>query len=380
MKILHLTTHINQGGITQYIYSVGTQVVKRGHQVFVASSGGEMEKELKAAGLGVKTLPIRTKSELHPKIYCALPELMDWMRQERIDLIHAHTRITQVMSAWIQKLSGIPFVTTAHGFYKRRLGRMLFPAWGERVIVISEAVGIDLRETHHVSTDRIRVVYNGIDLQELVRRFSAYDPLKARMEFAFTKDHYVIGIVARLVPDKGHEYLIRAVKTLEFDIPNLRLLIVGDGRNRTYLMELTKKLNLEKKILFAGTLKDVAKPLAAIDLFILPAVWREGFGLSIVEAMACQRPVVVTNIWSLNTFIHNEVNGILVEPRDTEDLVRAIRLLFQNPALGARIGEAGKKTAEERFSLDRMVREIEAVYEEILSRYNKHRGDFGHRG
>lgn len=366
MNILHLTTHLNRGGISKYILSLGGALRERGHRVYVASSGGETEDELKTAGIILKTLPIRTKSELSPKIYRSLPELIHWIMNQKIDLVHAHTRITQVMAFWLHWLTRKPFVTTAHGFYKRRLGRRILPAWGERAIAISDAVATDLQESHRVHSNRIRLVYNGLNLEELVQNFLRYDPVLVRREYGFSEDASVVGIIARLVPDKGHEYLIQSVKMLESEIPSLQLLIVGDGRYRDNLEQLARRLNLSNRIYFTGNLKDVSKPLAAIDVFAMPAVWREGFGLSIVEAMACQKPVIVTNIWALNTLIQNRVNGILVEPRNVEDLAHAIRLILKDLALKEKIGKAGQETAQKRFSLDRMVQEVETVYEEVL--------------
>jgi glycosyltransferase involved in cell wall biosynthesis len=260
----------------------------------------------------------------------------------------------------------VPYVTTCHGFYKPRLGRRLFPAWGEEVVAISEPVGNHLRDTFHVSPDRIRIVYNGVDLRAFVSRFFEHNPTEVRKEYKIPEKAFVVGTTARLVPDKGHEYLIRAAKQLESQIPDLSVVIVGDGRNRNILEDLARKLGMSKRVHFTGNLKDVSRPLSAMDIFVLPATWREGFGLSIVEAMVCQKPVIVTNIWALNTLIQNRVNGILVEPRNVEDLAEAIQMLFNNPDFRDGIGKEGRATAEVRFSLDRMVEELEEVYEEVL--------------
>lgn len=366
MKILHLTTHLNRGGVSNYILSLGQPFREKGHELYVASSGGEMEEEFGEKGFHVKIFPIRTKSELSPKIYFALPSLIRWVKEERIDLLHAHTRITQVMATWVQWITQIPFVTTSHGFYKPRLGRRLLPAWGERVIAISDPVGNHLRDVFHVPSKKIRIIYNGVDLRGFVSRFWGHNPRQVRQEYNLSDDAVVVGTTARLVPDKGHEYLIRALKNLEKEMPSLSLIIVGDGRYRDYLENLARELRLTHRIRFTGNLKDVSKPLAAMDIFILPATWREGFGLSIAEAMACYKPVIVTNIWALNTLIQNRVNGILVEPRDVDDLAAAIRLLVNDTILREGIGKAGRRTAESRFSLDRVIKELESVYEEVL--------------
>ncbi|MCM8776053.1 MAG: glycosyltransferase, partial [Candidatus Omnitrophica bacterium] len=108
------------------------------------------------------------------------------------------------------------------------------------------------------------------------------------------------------------------------EIPAVRLLIVGDGREKDTLKKLIGELSLEDRIVFTGNLSDVSKPLAAMDVFALPATWREGFGLSIIEAMACRKPVIVTNIWALNSLVQNYETGILVEPRNVKELAREI--------------------------------------------------------
>ena len=366
MKILHLTTHLNRGGISNYILSVGSALRAKGHQLFVGSDGGEMEEEFREQGFHLKNFPIRTKSELHPKIYAALPSLIHWIREEQIELIHAHTRITQVMADWIQRVSQTPYLTTAHGFYKRRLGRRFLPAWGKRVVAISDPVGDYLLDVFKVPGRNLRVIYNGLDLESFANAFRRHDPQGVRREYGFNERAYVIGITARLVPEKGHEYLIRTAKSLETEIPDLKILIVGDGRYRSQLEALTQKFGLSERVRFLGNLRDVSKPLAAMDVFTLPAVWREGFGLSVAEAMACGKPIIATNIWALNALIENRVNGILVEPRSVSALAEAILFIYKNKTFRESIAEAGRKTAAERFSMDRMVRELETVYEEVL--------------
>ncbi len=367
MKILHLTTHLNRGGISKYIQSVSEGLHAKGHETFVASSGGEMEKEFQNSGVHVKNFDIKTKSELSPKIYFALIPLIQWIKKEKIDLLHAHTRITQVMAFWINRFTGKPFVTTAHGFYKRRLGRKILPAWGSWAIAISDAVGTDLQDLHLVPNEKIRVIYNGIDLEGLHEHFELHDPQQVRSDYGFGLDSNVVGVTARLVQDKGHEYLIRAVKSLENKVKNLKLLIVGDGRYRKTLEKLVRELQVADRVHFTGNVEDVSRPLAAMDVFVLPAVWREGFGLSIAEAMTCKKPVIVTNIWALNTLIQDRENGVLVEPRNVPELADAIRFMIENQEFRERIGKSGQQTAQDRFSLDRMVLELEDVYEETLS-------------
>ena len=368
MNVLHLTTHLNVGGITTYILRLIKPLRNLGDQTFVLSSGGKCVPELEERGAKTFKLPIRTKSELNPILYLSIPAVKKIIRDHKIDLLHAHTRVTQVMAYWIQKSIGIPVVTTCHGFYKNRLGRRILPAWGDRVIAISQGVADHLRDDFKVSPTKIRVVNNGVDLDEIDPAYKVHDPEQAKLKYGFSKNDLVIGIVAQLVADKGHEYLIQAIHILQKEFPSIRLLIVGDGNQKKNLQKLVAELKLEKRVILTGNISDVTHPLAATDIFALPATWREGFGLSIVEAMACHKPVIVSNIWALNALIENKVTGILIEPRQVETLAHAISQLVKNPALQREIGTNARKMVEDFFSITRMAKEVHEVYLEITGK------------
>jgi glycosyltransferase involved in cell wall biosynthesis len=128
------------------------------------------------------------------------------------------------------------------------------------------------------------------------------------------------------------------------------------------LKAMARELHMEDRVVFTGSLTDVIRPLAAMDIFALPAIWREGFGLSIVEAMACRKPVIVSNIWALNSLIQNNVTGILIEPKQAEPLAAAIATLLREPETRKRIGESARAVVEEHFTVGRMAAEIAAIY------------------
>ncbi len=338
------------------------------YQFFVASSGGTQERALEAHDVRTFRLNIRTKSELSPKVYWAIKPLIHLIKQNRIDLIHAHTRITQVLAWWVQRLAGIPYVSTCHGFYKTRVGRRILPAWGDHVIAISKPVENSLMHDFHVPPDRVSTIFNAIDIDDLSRRYKEKNPLKMRQKLNIREDSPVIGIVARIVQDKGHEYFLQAAKRLILSThPNIKILVVGEGPYLKPLKHLAGELGLNDSVLFMGNLEDVTEALAIIDVFVLPAIWREGFGLSIIEAMAVRIPVVVTNIWSLNELVQNRINGLLVEPKNVEDLENAIRELLCNQELYEVVSRRGAETVSHEFSIPKMAEGIHALYSRILS-------------
>lgn len=377
MKILHLTTHLNTGGITTYIETLGRFLNAEGHKVAVLSSGGEMVPQYEACGIQCYVADIRTKSELSPKLYRAIPKLIKLVKTEGFDLLHAHTRVTQVLASWVKLFTGVPYVSTCHGFYKRRLGRRILPAWGDYVIAISGAVGENLKHYFEVNEDKIRVVYNAVDMDRIIAEYAATNPADVRKTLNLPAGTFVIGSVARLVRDKGHEYLIKAIPkifdTIIKEFPNIRVLIIGDGPYRRQLEKLTKRLNLGHYITFLGNRRDVIRLLSVVDVFILPAVWREGFGLSMIEAMTVKKPIVVTNICALNTIITPGVNGLMVQPKDSESLAAAICDLLRSAELRRKIGEGGYQFVHDNFSLSTLQKGVLSVYREAESVRKKNR-------
>ncbi|MSR78022.1 MAG: glycosyltransferase family 1 protein [Candidatus Omnitrophica bacterium] len=366
IRALHLTTHLNTGGITTYINRLIEPLRRLDVEIQVLSSGGEITPEFVKRGAKIHELPIRTKSELHPKLYFAIPKIVKIIRREKIDLLHAHTRVTQVMSFWIQRLTGIPVVTTCHGFYKARIGRKLLPAWGDRAIAISDGVAESLVDLFGIPKSRISNIYNAVDIDDLDLAYHKHDSEQIRKNYGFKPKDPVLGVIARLVQDKGHEYLIRAIPGLQKRFPNIRVLIVGEGRQRMHLEALSKELGIQNHVIFTGNLTDITYAMAAMDIFVLPATWREGFGLSIIEAMTCGKPVVVTNIWALNTLIQNRITGLMIEPSQTEPIIQAVTELLTDSALKDRLIVAGREMVEKLFSIHRMAREIQALYQSVL--------------
>jgi len=365
MNVLHLTTHLEMGGITIYIQRLAKFLKPYGVQTHVFSAGGSLEPLFLQEGVRVHTKPVRTKNIFHPKLFFQLPFLIQLIRREKIQLIHAHTRVMQGLAFWLSLFTQVPVVTTCHGFYKPKLGRFLMPAWGHRVIAISLLVREHLEKDMHVPAKKIQMIHNGVDVAVLDAGFNRLSMAEAKKKFGLNPVAPVMGIVARLVKDKGHEFALHALKELSADYPTLSLLIVGQGPHRQELETLTRQLGLSERVRFTGTVLEVSECLRAMDIFVFPATWREGFGLSIIEAMACRKPVIVTNIWAISLLINPQETGILIEPRNTQALVKALRPLLQSPQESERLGENARKEVLEHFTMERMAREVWLLYQKV---------------
>lgn len=366
LKILHLTTHLHIGGITSYVLMLGSALIEKHYCVGVLSGGGEMASDFIARQFIVHEMPIRTKSELNPKLLWSLPKIIALVKREKYELLHAHTRVTQVMAGVISRVTKIPVVTTAHGFFKPHLGRRLFGCWGSRVIAISPLVAEDLKKSHAVEESRIRIVLNAIDAAALEKKLAEKDRILLRKKHGIDQDAVVLGSIARLVEDKGHGYLLRAVERLKSKLPGVVLLILGDGREKQNLLTLAQSLGIEDRVKIFPAAKDTTDILSMTDIFVHPATHREGFGLTIAEAMIAKKPVVATDIPAVNTILQDGVNGYLAEPKNVDGLVKKIMLAVEDKARSAAIIVSAYQFAQRLCSLERMVNETQKVYEEAV--------------
>jgi glycosyltransferase involved in cell wall biosynthesis len=182
-------------------------------------------------------------------------------------------------------------------------------------------------------------------------------------------DGLLIGVVARLEPEKGHRYLIEAMPRIVAGLPQAWLVIVGDGSLDAKLRAQAAALPgpARDRVAFTGRREDVAAITADLDVAVLPSL-REAQGISLLEAMARRRAVVASDVGGIPEVVTNGVDGVLVPPADPDALANAVTELLADPARRRRLGEAGYRTVADRFSIDAQVRRTEQVYDEELTR------------
>ncbi len=359
MNILFLTTHLNTGGITSYLFNLTNGLIRRGVNVHVVSSGGNMEKDFLALGAKVVNLNMRTKSELDGRIYAALKPLKQYVEQNNIDVIHAQTRITQVMGRLLQKICRKPYVATCHGFFKTRLSRRLFPCWGDKTIAISQAVVDHLKDDFAVPLQKIILVESGIDVE-------AFNPVDEEAKMERRKVYGLgceplVGIVARLSDVKGQDVLIQAMPHVVAAVPNIKLLIVGEGKMESLLKDMVAQLNLQTHVIFLPVVNKAAEVLSLLDVFVMPSR-QEGLGLSVIEAQAAGLPVVASRVGGIPSLIEDGKTGVLVEPENSKALAKGMIELLANKEHAEKIGLAGRDFVKKFYSLEGMMDKMLEIY------------------
>ncbi len=224
------------------------------------------------------------------------------------------------------------------------------------VISVSRSVATHVRRRLGVTERRISVIYNGIPRIEL-----ALNRGELRRELGIAARAFCVLFVGRLHIQKSVDTLLHAVVRLRARIPNLVVLLVGDGYERDRLAALNTALGTADLVRFCGSTKQPEHYFAAADVFVLPSV-SEGFGLVILEAFRAGTPVVASRIEGPSELIENGRNGLLFTPRDDEQLASQILRLYEDPALRQRIGHAGRASFETRFTIEYYAKQLEQLY------------------
>ena len=370
MTILQLTSHLDVGGVTRYVLSLSRKLIERGHRVIIAADHGQCEAEVRAMGAIHWPLPLHTSAEFSFPVWRARRQLAGWLQKESVDIFHAHTRVSQVIAQPLARQRRIPYVTTWHGIFKPRLGRRLWPCTGDRCIAISEPVRRHLLEDFHVPADRVRCVYNGIDVARYAVLPDAPALADFRQSLGFAPEDCVIGAIGRMASGrvKGFDLVLAAIALLRDQMPHVVLLLVGDGPRRPFLEDVAQRLEIQDCVRFVGSVNDIRLPLALMDIFVFSSRWPEGFGLSLIEAMAAGKPVVATRVGATPDIIEDGRSGLLVNPEDPAGLAGAIKQLLLRPDLAAQLGSGAQVRVQSHFSLNRMVDGIEAVYREVVNK------------
>lgn len=283
------------------------------------------------------------------------------------DIIHGAVIEGYSVSAIVGRLKKVPVIVmeeTSDPKNRRRKGHWLtrvMAGLSHHCIGVSPSVGDYLVNFLKIPQNKVTVINNGVRSPKLVDQINVSN---IKNKLGIRGDDLVIGSVGRMNDDqKRFSDLILAFKKLEKE--NLKLILVGDGPERLALEKLVKKLDIENKVIFTGYVSDVDNYYSLMDVFAL-ASYREAFGLVVAEAMRSCLPVVATNVGGIPHVVQDGKTGILVPPFNVEELSLGLAKLVNDTQLRQKYAEAGKSYADEYFSDERYVSDIQALYMKLM--------------
>lgn len=366
LRILHTNMHKAWGGQPNRILTTMVGLRERGHEVTIAGPrGAELHRRARDLGFDVFE-DLELRRGFHPlSLWGDVRSLRRHLRQVRHDLVDTHgSQDTWVFALACLGLEYKPaFVRTRHNIFPVR--RHPANVWLYRRI--DHAITISPQVIPHMSgllaPEQFTPIYSAPD----PARFDVTESREAvRRELGYEDVDKVIGVVARLAPEKGHTVLLEAAPSILERHPRARLLFVGTGRSRPALEEQVRRLGLDDKVHFAGFRQDVPRLLQAMDLFVLPCTSGESLGTSILEAFLMQRPVVACDVGGVCESVRDGATGRLVPPGDARALAEAIVDQLDHPERAQQWALAGKRLVEAQFTPARIAEQTEDVYRRVM--------------
>ncbi|MDX1763497.1 MAG: glycosyltransferase family 4 protein [bacterium] len=318
---------------------------------------GTLTSRVEAMGVPVALLDMEPLRPGHmAKAVATVFALRRLVRQHRVQVVHTNASRTTLFAGLATRLLGVPLVWNVRIATPQPLYDRVLYLLADKVIAISNAVA--RRFTFRGNRKKVCVIYNGIDLES----FFPVDALPFRRRFGL-EGKIVIGQVGQLEPIKGPGYLLKAFEGLSGFYPDAHLLFVGAPTAHQRELEMMgRDLGLTSRITFAGQQADVREAVSALDILVVPSE-TEGFGRVLIEAMACERPIVAFAVDAIPEVLGHGDSGILVEKGDIHGLANGIRSLLEDPVLKKELVIEGRKRVARYYDIRKTARQTEIVYE-----------------
>lgn len=357
LRILFVDTESFWRGGQEQLLSLMAGMQERGHEVWVACPKGA-PLSLRAKRMGARVLRFRQRSEASLSAVLAMYRLL---RDRHIDILHLNTPKPILSGGLASRLASVGAVVASRRVnfpLKSRFSAVKYNLFVDRVFTVSTSIQATLIQGG-VHQELVEVVYEGVDL-------AWTDSLKADSEIV-TDGGPVIGIVAHLSPEKGHNTLLQAVSILKDTFPHVRLVIVGDGQLRQELEARVAALELDRQVIFTGFRTDSDALMKQFDVFCMPSL-SEGLSSAILSAMANGIPVVSTSVGGIPELVVDGETGFLVPPERPELLAGALEKLLEDGSLRQRFGTAGRKRIAASFTVSQKLDRTEQAYLNLLGR------------
>ncbi len=374
MKILMATMGMGIGGAETHILELSKELKKRGNEVWVASNGGKYNEELETAGVHTVWAPLHNKHPLNMlKSYKILKQLI---LDEKIDLVHSHTRISSYILGKLHKKLNFPYATTAHWTFKVTPLLKFMTNWGEGTVAVSNDIKDYLIKNYGVPEENIVVTVNGIDTEKFSKEIDFSD---IEEELSLKQGSNRIVYISRLDESRAlvAKQLVSIAEDLNEKIENLEIVIVGGGDSFEQIKAKADEINEKigkKLIILTGARTDINKFANLGKIFI-------GVSRSALEAMASQKPVIVAgNEGYLGIFSEEKLqNGIETNfccrglEMSNEELLKkdVLEMMQKSDETLAAQGKYNREVVKKYYSVEKMTNDCEKVYENVLKKHKK---------
>jgi len=369
IRMLHLVDTLNVGGTENQMAQTVLRLHSARHPVTVGClrAEGPLLKILQQAGIPVVEFR-KEKTLLSPGGIYQLLRLAIFLRRKKVRVLHAHDLWANLLGVPAARLAGTPVIISSRRYladlewykpWRNKVIRAIYRL-STHVVVNSNSVRETLARTDGLSPQKLRVIYNGVDVD---RYANARQDRKGLLPGVGSRPRLIAVVANMYSPVKGHHHLIPAASIVCRALPETIFLLIGDGKERPKLEQRVREAGLEKNVLFLGHRQDIPELLACCYLSVLPSE-AEAMPNAVLETMAAGLPVVATAVGGTVEVIESGVTGLLVPPRNPQALAAAILRVLHDPHLAMNLGRAGQERMRTHFSFKRLTTEFEQLYQE----------------
>jgi glycosyltransferase involved in cell wall biosynthesis len=363
LNILHLYFSLGVGGAENILIGLLNNLDRKNFNSVVCtiSNGGKVADQAEELGHPVIRMNFKKINLFNKNKICA--ELERVVKDQSIDIIHSNMYHANYIARVVGKKLNIPVVVAIHNTYKKVKWHRQFVNWfysryTKKIIAGSEDIKSDILKYDFVNEGLVEVIPNAIDLSKSVSKLTKKE---AKYQLGINDDYFVIGNVARLEEQKGQKYLLYALKEMADSGSNkVKLLLIGDGRQKEELKLIVNQLNLSDHVMFLGVRTDLGDLYRAMDLFVMPSLW-EGLSLAMLSAMAAGVPVISTKVGGASHVL-DEGRGILIQPANVFDLVNAISFYLTSASRAIPNIDSAQKYVVENHSNALMAKRYEKIF------------------
>ncbi len=367
--VAQITHDLNVGGLQRVVVDICENIDKNLFDIVVICLRAKGPFAVDLENKGIKVVELLHEKEKKTD-YLSFWKLGKILSDIRPDIIHTHNTQPFIDGTIAAKLASVPVIIHtdhARDFPDKR--RYMFAEWFmshfvSKIVAVSDHTKQNLVNFEKIDPDSIVTILNGVNRN----RFDIPVDVEAlKQEIDIPREYFVAGTGVRLSEQKGITYLIKAAPLVIKELPEIRFVVAGDGPLRKQLEDEAHALNVSTHFKFLGQRLDMNKLLHVFDIYVLPSLW-EGHPLVLLEAMAARKPVIATNVGGVSTAVTDGENGLLVSPRNPEQLAHAILKIARNLPFMRTLGQRGYEIFLEEFSVSVMVRRYEELYMQCLQK------------
>lgn len=386
IKVLRIITRLNIGGPARQAVLLSSELAKENFDcVLVAgslsSSEGDMGYIADESGVRPIVIPAIGRELSLWNDLAAFFKIYNIIRKERPQIVHTHTAKAGAVGRIAAKTAGVPVIIHTfhghvfHGYFNAAKTKFfigvekMLARFTDKIVTVSEKQKKEIKDYLSIKDDgKIALIPLGFDLDRFIADKNCAALAK---ELNLPKDAVVVGIVGRLTGVKNHEMFITAAKEIKMMNPCrvVKFIIVGDGELKADLMRLARDIGIYDDCIFTGWRRDMDALYEIMDIVTLTSL-NEGTPVSIIEALASARPVVVTDAGGIRDIVEDGKSGFIVPLRDIGAFARAVTVLLKDEGKRKRFGVYGRQFTRERHSKERIVGSIKNLYINELNRKN----------